>query len=110
MIRRPPRSTLFPYTTLFRSRRAEPRGHERFDELRAHPGELGERGAIRRRQAFARGPLGLDLRLALDVDAHARQLGGEPRVLALLADRQRELVVGDDDERRRLAVGLARRR
>src|SRR6266481_8642500 len=26
MIRRPPRSTLFPYTTLFRSRRAEPAG------------------------------------------------------------------------------------
>src|SRR2546429_4579194 len=25
MIRRPPRSTLFPYTTLFRSRRAPPR-------------------------------------------------------------------------------------
>src|SRR3712207_7912236 len=31
MIRRPPRSTLFPYTTLFRSRRAEahPRGARR---------------------------------------------------------------------------------
>src|SRR2546425_3780048 len=32
MIRRPPRSTLFPYTTLFRSRlrqRAEPRVHPR---------------------------------------------------------------------------------
>src|SRR3989454_9053042 len=27
MIRRPPRSTLFPYTTLFRSRRAAERGH-----------------------------------------------------------------------------------
>src|SRR5436189_4687662 len=26
MIRRPPRSTLFPYTTLFRSRRPAPRG------------------------------------------------------------------------------------
>src|SRR2546422_2275231 len=26
MIRRPPRSTLFPYTTLFRSRRADARG------------------------------------------------------------------------------------
>src|SRR5262245_64630216 len=26
MIRRPPRSTLFPYTTLFRSRRRSPRG------------------------------------------------------------------------------------
>src|SRR2546430_2819527 len=32
MIRRPPRSTLFPYTTLFRSRRRHPR-----------PGEVGMR-------------------------------------------------------------------
>src|SRR5712671_6740398 len=35
MIRRPPRSTLFPYTTLFRSRRTEcplgPSGHRRID-------------------------------------------------------------------------------
>src|SRR2546427_5298243 len=29
MIRRPPRSTLFPYTTLFRSRRTPPRGSAR---------------------------------------------------------------------------------
>src|SRR3712207_7429049 len=29
MIRRPPRSTLFPYTTLFRSRLARPAGEER---------------------------------------------------------------------------------
>src|SRR5215208_7682378 len=29
MIRRPPRSTLFPYTTLFRSRRVEHRRRER---------------------------------------------------------------------------------
>src|SRR5687767_15664432 len=29
MIRRPPRSTLFPYTTLFRSRRAHARQHVR---------------------------------------------------------------------------------
>src|SRR3712207_7349346 len=28
MIRRPPRSTLFPYTTLFRSGRARPRGRD----------------------------------------------------------------------------------
>src|SRR2546428_1110771 len=34
MIRRPPRSTLFPYTTLFRSRRAVRRKHVR---LHAHP-------------------------------------------------------------------------
>src|SRR2546427_7510749 len=30
MIRRPPRSTLFPYTTLFRSAASEPPGGERF--------------------------------------------------------------------------------
>src|SRR3989442_10578230 len=36
MIRRPPRSTLFPYTTLFRSRRARAdRGRPR-DRARAH--------------------------------------------------------------------------
>src|SRR2546430_5454418 len=28
MIRRPPRSTLFPYTTLFRSRSGKPKQHE----------------------------------------------------------------------------------
>src|SRR3712207_8782008 len=37
MIRRPPRSTLFPYTTLFRSRDGEARGVEA--ELRRQPGE-----------------------------------------------------------------------
>src|SRR3712207_7843323 len=34
MIRRPPRSTLFPYTTLFRSKRAPPQNRPRS----AHPG------------------------------------------------------------------------
>src|SRR3712207_7942158 len=32
MIRRPPRSTLFPYTTLFRSLRGVPEGHPPLDE------------------------------------------------------------------------------
>src|SRR3712207_7135954 len=46
MIRRPPRSTLFPYTTLFRSgvgqvRRPAPAGRERDDV--AHRGEWGGR-------------------------------------------------------------------
>src|SRR5256885_10721134 len=36
MIRRPPRSTLFPYTTLFRSRTLERLAqHSNFDEIRA---------------------------------------------------------------------------
>src|SRR5438876_3759137 len=33
MIRRPPRSTLFPYTTLFRSRRSSSSGHSRWNRL-----------------------------------------------------------------------------
>src|SRR2546427_9228912 len=45
MIRRPPRSTLFPYTTLFRSRdRIRPGGH---GGARASPGGRGESPAAR---------------------------------------------------------------
>src|SRR3989442_2919862 len=42
MIRRPPRSTLFPYTTLFRSL------HVGFDELHLLPGASGEREVAER--------------------------------------------------------------
>src|SRR5258708_21317052 len=42
MIRRPPRSTLFPYTTLFRSRR----GAERTQHAGAVPALGAERGII----------------------------------------------------------------
>src|SRR5256885_3613171 len=62
MIRRPPRSTLFPYTTLFRSR-----------ILRAvRPGALPPRGG--------------GLRIAQRLDARLLQLGVEPH--ALLRDRK----------------------
>src|SRR3712207_6858185 len=37
MIRRPPRSTLFPYTTLFRSRDGDRRPRAVRGELRRHP-------------------------------------------------------------------------
>src|SRR3712207_7537883 len=41
MIRRPPRSTLFPYTTLFRSRRGgEAVAHQRGADARAAPADL----------------------------------------------------------------------
>src|SRR2546422_7018170 len=54
MIRRPPRSTLFPYTTLFRSKQVaqgctahvEPRGSRRGD--RAGPRVVGLHRAVRR--------------------------------------------------------------
>src|SRR5256885_13065627 len=44
MIRRPPRSTLFPYTTLFRSRGGDRRGVRAGRERRGHHGgEPGDR-------------------------------------------------------------------
>src|SRR3712207_7287512 len=43
MIRRPPRSTLFPYTTLFRSRRASDAG----EADRWEPGEIMSDGSVR---------------------------------------------------------------
>src|SRR5438132_6353698 len=49
MIRRPPRSTLFPYTTLFRSTRGPGRG----DAGRREPGRSGARGAGRDGQPLA---------------------------------------------------------
>src|SRR3712207_8789068 len=47
MIRRPPRSTLFPYTTLFRSDRHPHRGHRRAAVPRdPAPQRGGNRGAV----------------------------------------------------------------
>src|SRR2546422_7007601 len=51
MIRRPPRSTLFPYTTLFRSDHAQHRG-------RVHPGGGGEDRGGGHRVSLRRGPGG----------------------------------------------------
>src|SRR2546429_1944803 len=57
MIRRPPRSTLFPYTTLFRSVRPDPTGKaadEHVEGRRADPG--GSFGAGRRFDGLAMAP------------------------------------------------------
>src|SRR2546425_2408806 len=51
MIRRPPRSTLFPYTTLFRSGRFGRRDLRRADRDRRH-GDPGARRGHRRRGAL----------------------------------------------------------
>src|SRR3712207_8485814 len=51
MIRRPPRSTLFPYTTLFRSRRGRRRARSRAagprGSLARAPGDRGAAAAVR---------------------------------------------------------------
>src|SRR3712207_8888856 len=59
MIRRPPRSTLFPYTTLFRSERlGDPAAIEGYDVERADPGAADP------------------LRRARQLEAHRRELHG----------------------------------
>src|SRR5260221_5465091 len=45
MIRRPPRSTLFPYTTLFRSHRRRPRYSRRQARVAAQPDGLRHPGS-----------------------------------------------------------------
>src|SRR2546430_9979193 len=54
MIRRPPRSTLFPYTTLFRSDRAAPRVHLSAAALRQPAGRADRAGQPARVRRAAR--------------------------------------------------------
>src|SRR2546430_4441717 len=66
MIRRPPRSTLFPYTTLFRSHEVERRGDDQFEA----PGvaSVCEPG-----RGFERPMLGLDADLAPLLDHRSEE-------------------------------------
>src|SRR3712207_6934081 len=50
MIRRPPRSTLFPYTTLFRSIQAEQRAEQRRAEAERRAAQEAERRAAQELQ------------------------------------------------------------
>src|SRR5215217_7253106 len=70
--------------------------------VRAAAAVAEDRGAAAADLLLLVGAVGLllgELRLGADVDAPAGQAGGEPSVLPLAADRQRELVVGHDDGR-----------
>src|SRR6266481_8997744 len=70
MIRRPPRSTLFPYTTLFRPRPGPP------GAFRAHGGGLPRAG---REAGRARRPLRDGGRAVPPPDGHASQEAGAGR-------------------------------
>src|SRR5256885_10409298 len=68
MIRRPPRSTLFPYTTLFRSQLPHQRGHRRVRRHR-HPEDLQRsRAALRSEEHTSelQSPCNLVCRLLLE--------------------------------------------
>src|SRR3712207_7595374 len=75
MIRRPPRSTLFPYTTLFRSLGV---GGEEVDDLDARLEHLGRRGqGLHRWSVAVDRPALLDLDVARKVDRLAEQVRSE---------------------------------
>src|SRR6266496_5461006 len=73
MIRRPPRSTLFPYTTLFRSRRRPPRSavhqreHAPAQVLALIPGVPGRPGGELRAQLAGQLVIGVGVEPAADV-------------------------------------------
>src|SRR5256885_5695890 len=85
MIRRPPRSTLFPYTTLFRSaigqlvEARKPAAAEN-PERRSKRAELGHRGVLARRSeehtSELQSPCNLVCRLLLEKKRSLTDLGG----------------------------------
>src|SRR2546430_5068910 len=78
MIRRPPRSTLFPYTTLFRSDHAA---------LSQSPANCGRHGSVHRgRRVFARA-VGCDLRS----EEHTSELQSQSNLVCRLLLEKKEV-------------------
>src|SRR3989441_9572818 len=112
MIRRPPRSTLFPYTTLFRSHRRHAHGHGRWDTsrraVRTHRRAVrllpvsragGRPGARARLPALLRdGHRGLPARPpSLSCGHHSRRggrRGGAPRRVTRATTAAEERLIG----------------
>ena len=88
-------------------RRGDPGRAQRLHDGLIDAGQRGKRLAALLGR-FGLRALRLHLRLALDVDPHAGQLCRKPRVLTLLPDRERELIVRHDDERDGLILALHR--
>src|SRR3989442_9127591 len=76
MIRRPPRSTLFPYTTLFRSRRARGKG------ARARARVQGDRRSLRRQGGDRRSPRS---------EEHTSELQSRPHLVCRLLLEKKKL-------------------
>src|SRR5690554_7156270 len=81
MIRRPPRSTLFPYTTLFRSAGVEQRQHgDRHDHLLGHAHETVPVGDAQGGVEDRREPAQLDRRS----EEHTSELQSRPHLVCRL--------------------------
>src|SRR5258708_19566384 len=89
MIRRPPRSTLFPYTTLFRSRLVRRRAH----------GKAGRMPVLRSSQRARRSPssselgsLGSDVRLPPRSEEHTSELQSPDHLVCRLLLEKKKLI------------------
>src|SRR2546423_12278593 len=103
MIRRPPRSTLFPYTTLFRSR-AEIDGAQPLRLLALKPRALfADQLAI----AVGEASLRAQRRALVRVPCHAPQGLHEARAVVRRAHDPFQSVAGDAGEQRRLLLARA---
>src|SRR2546430_12643786 len=84
MIRRPPRSTLFPYTTLFRSPLSEPHGS---DPLRRHARLPPERADGRCRAT------GVDTRRSRRSEEHTSELQSQSNLVCrLLLEKKKNTI------------------
>src|SRR5256885_8738981 len=97
MIRRPPRSTLFPYTTLFRShasRVAQESGGEPCEPV-AHR----VRAEVHRRELHGGDVAGVAL---ASPGAHVRAVGGQSQLEQRAREARARLEEGEDGPRRRI--------
>src|SRR2546426_5887807 len=82
MIRRPPRSTLFPYTTLFRSMRSST--NSRLDPLTLRHGAISDRGNLQvvAPEPQAESPLATRLELLRNTDRKSTRLNSSHLVIS----------------------------
>src|SRR2546430_12711743 len=102
MIRRPPRSTLFPYTTLFRSQTDDPERGVRFGECAVElQGPL--RGRLRPGEAFAWGVVTPDRQRS---EEHTSELQSQSNIVCrLLLEKNKQLENCEMQYRAFLACG-----
>src|SRR3712207_8828815 len=95
MIRRPPRSTLFPYTTLFRSRAPVPgERHHPHAAAAVLPGHLAVAGAVRglRRSPFRVSPVGAASAAARSEEHTSELQSRQYLVCRLLLEKKKEIL------------------
>src|SRR3712207_6894589 len=96
MIRRPPRSTLFPYTTLFRSPHSEP--SSRGGRLQSSPNAPPRQGSRRTRSSLSRMP-------TMRSEEHTSELQSRQYLVCRLL-LEKKTVTESNIRKRRYTLGL----